>query len=179
MPRPPTSPAALPPSSTSVETTPETEPVSSAFTAFPETSMLKENLRILLVEDHPFQLIATQILLNNHGFYRLTPAMTASEAMMALERSATPYDLLLCDQGLPDLSGLDLIEAASRRGLIVQAVVFSGLAQSRLDDLQLRAAERGLPLLGCLSKPLFAPDLSRLLSQARRDACGRSDISTP
>jgi hypothetical protein len=29
--------------------------------------MFKHNLRILLVEDHPFQLIATQILLNNQG----------------------------------------------------------------------------------------------------------------
>jgi hypothetical protein len=29
--------------------------------------MPKNNLRILLVEDHPFQLIATQILLNNQA----------------------------------------------------------------------------------------------------------------
>lgn len=128
--------------------------------------MLKENLRILLVEDHPFQLIATQILLNQHGFFRLTPAMNAAEAMAALERSATPYDLLLCDQGLPGLNGLELIEEASRRGLIVQAVVFSGQAQSDLDEIELQAAALGLPLLGCLSKPLFAPDLSRLLCKA-------------
>jgi CheY-like chemotaxis protein len=141
--------------------------------------MLKENLRILLVEDHPFQLIATQVLLNNHGFYRLTPALTASEAMLALERSATPYDLLLCDQGLPDVCGLDLIEQASRRGLIHQAVVFSGLAQSRLDDLQSQAAERGLPLLGCLSKPLFAPDLARLLGHIGTEEGGPADQPMP
>ncbi len=139
--------------------------------------MLKENLRILLVEDHPFQMIATQILLNNHGFYRLTPAMTASEAMIALERSATPYDLLLCDQRLPDICGLDLIEEASRRGLIVQAVLFSGLAQASLNDIELVAAERGLPLLGCLHKPLYGPDLSRLLFPTRRDDCHIDNIS--
>lgn len=130
--------------------------------------MLKENLRILLVEDHPFQLIATQILLNNHGFYRLTPVMNAKEAMHALERSPSPYDLLLCDQRLPDRNGLQLIEEASRRGLIIHAVVFSGLAKARLEEIELRAAARGLPLLGCLTKPLFAADLTRLLVQARR-----------
>jgi len=130
--------------------------------------MLKENLRILLVEDHPFQLIATQILLNNHGFYRLTPVMNAKEAMLALERSPSPYDLLLCDQRLPDRNGLQLIEEASRRGLIIHAVVFSGLAKARLEEIELRAAARGLPLLGCLTKPLFAADLTRLLVQARR-----------
>lgn len=35
--------------------------------------MSKHSLRILLVEDHPFQLIATQILLNNQGYFLLTP----------------------------------------------------------------------------------------------------------
>jgi CheY-like chemotaxis protein len=131
------------------------------------------------VEDHPFQLIATQVLLNNHGFYRLTPVLNANEAMIALERSATPYDLLLCDQRLPDVCGLDLIEQASQRGLIHQAVVFSGLAQSRLDDLQSQAAQRGLPLLGCLSKPLFTPDLTRLLAQFDGEDGGPLDRPTP
>lgn len=137
--------------------------------------MLKANLRILLVEDHPFQLIATQILLNKHGFYRLTPAMNANEALMALESSATPYDLLLCDQRLPGLTGLQLIEEASRRGLIVRAVLFSGLSPSRLHDIELQAAALGLPLLGCLSKPLFAPDLSRLLHASEGDDCHVAD----
>ncbi|WP_268796778.1 response regulator [Pseudomonas huanghezhanensis] len=126
--------------------------------------MLKKNLRILLVEDHPFQLIATEILLNQHGFYRLTPVLTAKDALLAMESSEMPYDLLLCDQGLPDISGLDLIEEATQRGLIIQAVVFSGKAQHDLDEVARHATERGLPLLGCLSKPLFAPDLYRLLS---------------
>lgn len=127
--------------------------------------MLMHNLRILLVEDHPFQLIATQILLNNHGYYLLTPALTASEAMAAMERSIEPYDLLLCDQCLPDLSGLDLINQACQRGLARQAIVLSGLPGSQLLDLQQLASERGLPLLGCLSKPLHGPDLARLLTE--------------
>ncbi len=54
--------------------------------------MFKHNLRILLVEDHPFQLIATQILLNNQGYFLLTPVLTASEAMAAMERSPEPYN---------------------------------------------------------------------------------------
>jgi CheY-like chemotaxis protein len=126
--------------------------------------MLKHNLRILLVEDHPFQLIALQILLNNHGLYLLTPALNASEAIVALERSAEPYDLLLCDQRLPGMDGIDLIEFASQRGLIRDAVLLSGLAPSRLLDLQSRAQDKGLPLLGCLNKPLNTLELFRLIS---------------
>jgi CheY-like chemotaxis protein len=126
--------------------------------------MHKHNLRILLVEDHPFQLIALQILLNNHGLYLLTPALNASEAIVALERSAEPYDLLLCDQRLPGMEGIDLIEFASQRGLIRDAVLLSGLAPSRLLDLQSQAQDKGLPLLGCLNKPLNTLELFRLIS---------------
>ncbi|MBA1228466.1 response regulator [Pseudomonas viridiflava] len=126
--------------------------------------MLKHTLRILLVEDHPFQLIATQILLNNQGYFLLTPVLTAIEALAALERSPEPYDLILCDQRLPDLDGLDLIEEACQRGLVRRAIVLSGLPATQLAQIEQLASQRGLPLLGCLSKPLSGPDLARLLT---------------
>jgi len=126
--------------------------------------MSKNNLRILLVEDHPFQLIATQILLNNQGYYRLTPVLTAAEALAAMEAATEPFDVLLCDQCLPDLLGLELIDLASQRGLIRRAVVLSGLSQEQLDALERHANTRQLPLLGCLSKPLDVQALTELLA---------------
>lgn len=126
--------------------------------------MSKHKLRILLVEDHPFQLIAIQILLNNQGYFLLTPALTAAEALAAMERTTQPYDLLLCDQCLPDGDGFDLIERALTQGRVRRAIVLSGLDRDRLEEIEQMAAQRGLPLLGCLSKPLSGPDLSRLLA---------------
>ena len=126
--------------------------------------MFKNNLRIMLVEDHPFQLIATQILLNNQGYFLLTPVLTAREALLELKRAVQPYDVLLCDQCLPDLMGLDLITQAHQLGLLRSAILLSGLDQPQLHDLQQQAIEQGLPLLGCLSKPLHGPDLNDLIS---------------
>ena len=126
--------------------------------------MSKNNLRILLVEDHPFQLIATQILLNNQGYYRLTPVLTAAEALAAMEAATEPFDVLLCDQCLPDLLGLELIDLANQRGLIRRAVVLSGLSEEQLDALERHANTRQLPLLGCLSKPLDVQALTELLA---------------
>ncbi|MFK3796975.1 MULTISPECIES: response regulator [unclassified Pseudomonas] len=131
--------------------------------------MPKDMLRILLVEDHPFQLIALQILLNNHGLYRVTPALNAEDALTAMERSEQPYDVLLCDQRLPDMKGIELIEIASRRNLVRQAVLLSGLEDAQLVDIQREAFERGLPLLGCLSKPLNTLELLRLISFSPSD----------
>jgi len=128
--------------------------------------MPKNNLRILLVEDHPFQLIATQILLNNQGYYRLTPVLSAAEAMLAMDTSTEPFDLLLCDQCLPDLMGLELIELANQRNLIDRAVLLSGLSDDQLKLLEQHARQRRLPLLGCLSKPLEVQALTDLLADA-------------
>jgi len=131
--------------------------------------MFKRNLRILLVEDHPFQLIALQILLNNHGLYLLTPALNAHEALAALERSEKPYDLLLCDQRLPDMCGIDLVEKASQQGLIEHAVLLSGLDAAQLADIERQARARGVPLLGSLNKPLNTLELLRLIAQTDGD----------
>jgi CheY-like chemotaxis protein len=131
--------------------------------------MHRHDLRILLVEDHPFQLIALQILLNNHELYRVTPALNASEALAALERSDEPYDLMLCDQRLPGMDGMDLIELASQRGLIRNAVLLSGLEPAQLAELQNTALARRLPLLGCLTKPLNTLELFQLISAHSSD----------
>ncbi|MDD1963740.1 response regulator [Pseudomonas putida] len=131
--------------------------------------MPRHTLRILLVEDHPFQLIALQVLLNNHGLYRVTPALNATEALAALERSPEPYDLLLCDQRLPGMDGADLIEAASTRGLIRHAVLLSGLEPRQLAEIESEARSRGLPLLGCLTKPMNTLELLQLISPESSD----------
>jgi len=132
-------------------------------TGRPENTMPKHNLRVLLVEDHPFQLAATQSLLNSYGFHALTPTLTAREALNALESAHTPFDLMLCDQCLPDVLGLDLIETACRSGMIKQAILLSSLSREELAVLSALALERRLPLLGCLSKPLNGDALEAAL----------------
>lgn len=126
--------------------------------------MPEHHLRILLVEDHPFQLIATQCLLKSFGFTQQTLAENAEQAVRQMSRSETPFDLLLCDQCLPDLPGLELVEIASRRGFISAAVLLSSLPLLELSKLYIQAQQRRLPLLGYLSKPLNGNELSALLN---------------
>jgi len=59
-------------------------------------------LHILLVEDHPFQLLATQYLLRSFGFARVTPADSAEQAIRLMSRAQVPFDIILCDQCLAD-----------------------------------------------------------------------------
>ncbi|KII27363.1 MULTISPECIES: response regulator [Pseudomonas] len=126
--------------------------------------MIKDNLRILLVEDHPFQLMATQCLLESYGFTQLTTTDSAEGALQQMLTSVQPFDILLCDQCLPDLCGLDLVKFASHRGMIKQAILLSSLTPAELDRLENTANINGLPLLGYLSKPLKQSEFRKLLT---------------
>ncbi|EJM80977.1 response regulator [Pseudomonas sp. GM60] len=128
--------------------------------------MFKDDLRILLVEDHPFQLRATQYLLESYGFTQLTTTDSAKGALQQMFRAVQPFDLLLCDQCLPDLPGLDLVQFASQRGMIRQAILLSSLSCTELDELEKTANEHELPLLGYLIKPLKQSEFRNLLTLA-------------
>ncbi|APV38367.1 MULTISPECIES: response regulator [Pseudomonas] len=128
--------------------------------------MFKDDLRILLVEDHPFQLRATQYLLESYGFTQLTTTDSADGALHQMLKAVQPFDILLCDQCLPGLCGLDLVEFASQRGMIRQAILLSSLTSDELDELEKKANEHGLPLLGYLIKPLKQSEFRNLLTLA-------------
>jgi CheY-like chemotaxis protein len=126
--------------------------------------MIKDSLRILLVEDHPFQLRATQCLLESYGFTQLTTTNCAQGALQQMRTAVQPFDILLCDQCLPDLCGLDLVKFASHQGMIKQAIILSSLTPAELDKLEKMANTHELPLLGCLIKPLKQSELKKLLT---------------
>lgn len=112
------------------------------------------NFSILLVEDHPFQLIATQMQLNRLGFFRLAPVLDAAEAREACARRSKPFDLLLCDINLPGTDGIELVCELADAGSIRQAVLLSGREEEELHALQHSLRARGIPVLACLAKPL-------------------------
>jgi CheY-like chemotaxis protein len=129
---------------------------------------------ILIVEDHPFQLIATQMQLNRLGFFRLTPALDANEAREECARRNEPFDLLLCDIGLPDIDGVELLSELAGAGHIHQAVFLSCRDADELQTLKETLCDRGLPILACLSKPLDPWALMQAL-ETHQSLSGRLD----
>ncbi|MFV3304416.1 response regulator [Pseudomonas sp. NY15181] len=127
--------------------------------------MQDPKLAILVVEDHPFQLIAMQMHLNRMGFFYLTPALDAEEARDACKRRGEPFDLLLCDINLPGTSGIELFSELASNGGIRQAILFSCKEEDELQSLEQDLKSRGLPLLACLSKPLDQQTLLQSLGK--------------
>ncbi|MCY1304524.1 TMAO reductase sytem sensor TorS [compost metagenome] len=118
----------------------------------------EQKLQVLVIEDHPLQLRAVEMLLDQPGYFQVTRAMNAAEAFRACEQGKPPFDLAICDQNLPDLQGLVLLERLHRDGHARYGILLSSLAEAELADLQEQGRARRLPLLACLAKPL---DLER------------------
>lgn len=127
-------------------------------------NMNKDRMRILLVEDHPFQLKATECLLESYGFTRMSTTNCAQGALQLMHGAEQPFDILLCDQCLPDTTGIDLVKFASRHGMIKQAILLSSLTAVELNEIESMANIHKLPLLGCLAKPLKQAELFKLLT---------------
>jgi CheY-like chemotaxis protein len=116
------------------------------------------------VEDNPIQLRATQYLLESFGFTRLITTDCAQGALHEMRRAGQPFDILLCDQCLPDMLGIDLVKLASQLGMIRKAILLSSLTCAELDGIKSTANIHDLPLLGYLIKPLKQSEFTQLLT---------------
>ena len=128
------------------------------------------SLKVLILEDHPFELMALHQILNaNQVFHVLTAASVA--AACASLHAGGPVDIAICDLQMDGADGLaligHLIETRQARALIV----LSG-ADSRVQDSVARLArQQGIEVLGCLHKPASAAAVRILLERYRRHDC--------
>jgi PAS domain S-box-containing protein len=122
-----------------------------------------QNLRILLVEDHPDTAEAMAELLSLNG-HRVTTAGSVAEALATAAGADGAFDFVISDLGLPDGSGLDLMrELSARHGL--RGIALSGYGME--DDIR-QSLEAGF--LKHLTKPVNLPVLQATLREVAREA---------
>ncbi len=106
---------------------------------------LREKTRILLVEDHADTARALSRLLENRG-YKIESVSSVAAALDAIQ--VGKFDLLLCDLGLPDGTGIDFIEKV-RKTAKTPAIALTGFGMQEDVD---RAQRAGFD--GHLTKPV-------------------------
>lgn len=114
-------------------------------------------LRILLVEDDPATNRTLSKLLARRG-HAVHAAANGKDAL------ATPalesFDLVICDIGLPDTNGWELIVELKRRAPQLQAVALTGFGY--IDDYA-KSAEAGFAVH--ITKPAEIDSLERVMEQ--------------
>ena len=90
-------------------------------------SVRRPGLRVLVVDDHPDSADASCLLLSALG-HECRPAVTGENALAEVERFHP--DVVICDIGLPDISGYDIARTLrSRHGSALYLAALTGWDQ--------------------------------------------------
>lgn len=124
----------------------------------PGTNIAITPRRILVVEDHESTARVLEHLLQRHGHQ----VWTAFSYQQALELALThPVEVLVCDLGLPDGNGFDLLKAIQAEKSL-KSIVLSGCGTA--EDLgKTKAAGFDAHLVKPLDVTLLEQTMARLL----------------
>ena len=118
-------------------------------------------MRILIIDDEPMLAATLQRLLSRRGC-QVDVTINGRDGLAAL--LATEPDIALCDLGLPDLPGLDLLEVVARQrpDLVPRLIFMSGGDPSEREAAAI--TQHGLAIL---EKPFAPADLLALIDRPR------------
>src|SRR5262249_35841273 len=97
---------------------------------------MTEALRLFLIEDDDDVALLIRMWLERAG-HQVTRCRTAADALIVLGHGA--FDLVLLDQRLPDLSGVELLHAPAREGIAVPALMVTAYGDEKLAAEVLKA----------------------------------------
>ncbi len=100
------------------------------------TNHMAESLRLFLVEDEDDIALLMRKSLERAG-HHVTSCRTAADALIVLGHST--FDLVLLDQFLPDMSGLDLLQNLNREGISTPVLMVTCHGDAHLAAQVLRA----------------------------------------
>ncbi len=126
--------------------------------------------RILLVDDDSSVRSVTARLLERMGFEIVSVAESERALLSLIRDEGPPFDLLLTDQTMPQLSGLELIRRSRAEGSEVPALLMSGfLSEAMIDEARALGTR-------VLAKPFVREELQRAVGLALEGAGTRRDV---
>ncbi|WP_191485510.1 EAL domain-containing protein [Pseudomonas sp. FEN] len=120
-------------------------------------------LKVLILEDNPFQLMALHQMLNATGVFDVLTAENVEGARQSLANRG-PVDVAICDLHLEEGDGLELIRCMAEGQEAQALIILSSAELEVLEGAAHMARQLGLHVLGCLRKPASAATLAELLA---------------
>jgi HAMP domain-containing protein/CheY-like chemotaxis protein/signal transduction histidine kinase len=144
-----------------------TEALETALTRIKEYAKPRRR-RLLLVEDNEVEQMSITELLG-HDDIEIMTAATGAEALLALRER--PYDCVVLDLLLPDMSGFEILEHIRTDPVLseVPVVVFTGRELSVQEDAQLHTMARSIVVKGVESPERLLDETALFLHRVVTD----------
>jgi PAS domain S-box-containing protein len=133
---------------------------------------MSPSLRLFMVEDEPEVGLLMRKHLERAG-HHVTVCHSGTDALLVL--SGSKFDLVLLDQDLGDMSGIELLETLNREGISIPVLMVTGVGHEELASQVLRAGaldyiakDRALSFLTELPKRVQESTMRFKLQQANR-----------
>jgi EAL domain-containing protein (putative c-di-GMP-specific phosphodiesterase class I)/DNA-binding NarL/FixJ family response regulator len=140
-------------------------------------------LRVLLVDDEPFQLMLLGHQLAQLGVADVARCGDAREALGWVAREPGRFDLVCCDLQMPGMDGVEFVRHLGLQRYGGGVVLVSGEDQRILHTAEHLARTQALRVLGALHKPVTAEQLRRVLlanvAQSRASASAAARPGSP
>ena len=132
-------------------------------------------LRVLLLDDDNFALEVMADMLASVGSFEV---LCETDAKRALSTLATKRPgLLICDLSMPDMDGIEFMQAAAEAGFQGSVMLLTGMDTGVRRSAERLARAHGLKVLGAWQKPISTPDLlSALAALAASDRGGDENL---
>lgn len=121
-------------------------------------------LKVLVLEDHPFQKALAVIALLKAGVTRVIEASEGQEALKKLKVSGR-VDIVICDLRMPGMDGLAFLREACKSDLVGSVILSSDVDASLRQGVISMIDYLGLPFIGDLGKPFNLERLRLLLNR--------------
>lgn len=132
------------------------------------------SLKVLILEDNPFQLMALHQMLNAFRIFDVLTAESVESARCSLA-SRGAIDLAICDVHLEGPATLELIHELAVKNEAPALIILGGGEADVLNSAASAARRAGLEVLGCLPKPVSVTGLGLLLDSYQQ-ACAQNTI---
>lgn len=119
-------------------------------------------LRVLVLDDDPFLLEVMREMLAACGPCEIVTETEARQALARLDEQIP--DVLVCDLVLPEMDGIEFLQAAAAQGYHGKVILLSALEDGLRDAAGDLARALGLQVTGSFRKPLAPEQLREALA---------------